>query len=222
MSSLPKTDATTVAVVTGGHAFDVSGFHNLFRSLPGVDAYIQPIEDFVSDVGKVRKDYDVVLFYNMPRGVPSAEEGREGRIRRTLEELGTTEQGIFLLHHAILTYIPWAFWSDLTGIADRELTSYHHDENLHVQIANPDHPITQGLEPWDMVDETYVMNNPDASNDILLSVDHSKSMKAIAWTHTFGQARVFCFQSGHDNQTYVNPQFRTVVERGIQWCAGKI
>lgn len=36
-----KTDSPglNVAVVTGGHAFDVPNFYRLFRQLPGVDAY---------------------------------------------------------------------------------------------------------------------------------------------------------------------------------------
>ena len=67
MSSLPKTDKTTVAVVTGGHAFDVPGFHALFRSLPDADCYIQHVEDYgyedyVYNAGHVRDEYDVVLF----------------------------------------------------------------------------------------------------------------------------------------------------------------
>jgi type 1 glutamine amidotransferase len=91
-----------------------------------------------------------------------------------------------------------------------------------VEIAHPEHPITAGLSAWEMVDETYVMAEPDADNDILLTVDHPRSTVAIAWSRTFRQAPVFCFQSGHDNKTYANPHFRRIVERGIQWCAGRL
>ena len=31
-----------VAVVTGGHFYEVVEFHRLFRSLDGIDAYVQP------------------------------------------------------------------------------------------------------------------------------------------------------------------------------------
>jgi type 1 glutamine amidotransferase len=47
-------------------------------------------------------------------------------------------------------------------------------------------------------------------------------MSAIAWTRDFKGSRVFCLQSGHDNETYVDPNFRTVLTRGIQWCARRI
>ena len=117
----------------------------------------------------------------MPSGIPSeAGEGYEGKIRGILEGLGKTSQGIFILHHGILVYREWPFWSDLVGIGNRETRSVHHDLNLHIEVSNPDHPITRGLEAWDMVDETYVMDEPEEENGILLSVDHPQSMKAIA------------------------------------------
>ena len=56
MSSLAKSDKTSVAVVTGGHSFDVPGFHALFRSLPDVDPYIQHMEDYIHDSGEVSKE----------------------------------------------------------------------------------------------------------------------------------------------------------------------
>ena len=75
MSSLKKTDKTTVAVVTGRHPFDVPGFHAVFRSMPTVDYYLQHMEDFVSDAGGVRNEYDVVLFYHFHQPTPGAETG---------------------------------------------------------------------------------------------------------------------------------------------------
>ena len=57
---------------------------------------------------------------------------------------------------------------------------------------------------------------------MLLSVENDKSMKHIAWTRQHEKSRVFCFQSGHDNDTWANPNFREVLRRGIQWCAGRI
>ena len=217
-SSLPATDEISVAVVTGAHVFDVPGFHAVFRSFAGVDPYVQYMDDFAADVGKVRDQYDVVVFYNMHMETPAAET----QIRSALEGLGAiASQGIFVLHHAILAYPEWSLWSDLVGIEDRGF-GYHMNQEIRVEIARADHPITRGLEAWDMVDETYTMNIPGEESEILLRVEHPRSMSAIAWTHQFEQARVFCLQSGHDNLTYVEPGFRAVVQRGIEWCAGKI
>ena len=208
-------DSIKVAVITGGHFFDVPGFHAIFRDMPQVDSYIQLEANWAVDIGQALDTYDVFLFYNMPRGLP------EERTRPVLEKLGESGQGIFLLHHAILAYEQWPFWSDLVGISDRSF-GYDHEQELSVQIADPAHPITQGIEPWQMVDETYSMASAGADSHRLLTTDHPRSMRVLGWTRQFRNARVFCYQSGHDNLTYVDPNFRKTILRGIQWCAGRI
>ena len=214
-TSRPDNDSIKVAVITGGHFFDVPGFHAVFRDMPQVDSYIQLEANWAADVGNVLDTYDVFLFYNMPRGEP------EERTRPVLEKLGESGQGIFLLHHAILAYEQWPFWSDLVGISDRSF-GYDHDQELSVEIADPAHPITQGIEPWQMVDETYSMASAGQDSHLLLTTDHPRSMRVLGWTRQFRNARVFCYQSGHDNLTYVDPNFRKTILRGIQWCAGRI
>ena len=217
VDALPRTGDISAAVITGGHAFDVPGFHALFRSLTGVGSYIQHMEDFFADVARVRDQYDVLVFYNMPREAP------EGRVKTALEAIGTTDQGILLLHHGILSHRDWPLWDELVGISDRIAGfQFEHGVQLRIDIADPSHPITEGLQPWDMVDETYLMNEPGEDSQVLLTVDHPESMSAIAWTRDFKGSRVFCLQSGHDNETYVDPNFRTVLTRGIQWCARRI
>lgn len=211
----PNDEKIKVAVITGGHFFDVPGFHAVFRDMPGVDSYIQLEANWAADIGNVQDTYDVFLFYNMPRGLP------EERTRPVLEKLGESGQGIFLLHHAILAYDQWPFWSDLVGIADRSF-GYDHEQEFTVDIADPAHPITHGIEPWQMVDETYSMASAGQDSQHLLTTDHTTSMHVLGWTRQFRNSRVFCFQSGHDNLTYVDPNFRKTVLRGIQWCAGRI
>ncbi len=208
-------DRIKVAVITGGHTFDVPGFHAIFRALPSVDSFIQQEENWAADVGNVLDTYDVFLFYNMPRGLP------EERTRPVLEKLGQSGQGIFLLHHAILAYLQWPFWSDLVGIPDRSF-GYDHDQEFPVHIVDPVHPITQGIEPWQMFDETYSMTSAGQDSRHLLTTDHPASMSVLGWTRQFRNARVFCYQSGHDNHAYTDPTFRSLILRGIQWCARRI
>ena len=210
-----------VAVITGGHPYDVPNFQRLFRSLPGVDAYIQHLEDFVTSPEEVRKSYDVVLFYTMlVRGPSDDHPWYAGEVKTVLSQLGETNQGILVLHHAILNYPDWDLWRELSGIHGK-FWGYHHDETLDIKIVNHDHPITRGLADWTMIDETYEMGEPDPGNEMLMTVDHPQSMKAVGWVRTYRNARVFSFQSGHDNQTWVDATFREVLHRGILWCAGR-
>ncbi len=212
-----------VAVVTGGHPYDVPGLTAMFRELPGIDAYFQHMEDFVTDTAGRRGWYDVALFYTMLQETPTGEgPWFMEKAKSALEFLGETPQGIFLLHHSILAYPQWPFWRGLTGIAECAFHAYHLGETVRVNVAESGHPITQGLRSWEMIDETYEMNEPDSDSTVLLTLDHPRSMRAAAWTRLFRNARVFCFQCGHDNTAYAHPHFRTVVARGLEWCAGRL
>ncbi len=211
-----------VAVITGGHSYDVPNFHLLFRALPDIDAYIQHMNDFASSPEDVRNSYDVILFYTMFMDEPT-DEGlpwHAGKPLTALQELGATSQGIVLLHHAILAYPRWPTWTDISGLADRSF-EFDHDQTLDVRVADADHPITAGVHDWRMIDETYLMASSGADSHALLTVDHPRSMKTIAWTRTYRNARVFCFQSGHDNLTWPDPNFQQVLRQGILWAAGR-
>ncbi|HHX44495.1 MAG TPA: ThuA domain-containing protein [Chloroflexi bacterium] len=210
------------AVVTGNHPYDVVSFQRMLRALEGIDPFVQHIDDLVADAGHVRVLYDVVAFYHFEQETPGTTDDARGQETRTaLEEFADTGQGIVLLHHALLAYPGWDTWSQLCGIADRRFT-YHQGQSVRVEIAAPDHPITADLAPWEMEDETYVMAEPGADSHVLLTTEHPQSMRSLAWTRQFGSARVFCCTLGHDSKAFGNPNFRTVLRRGMLWAAGRL
>ena len=181
------------------------------------------MDDFASSDERVRDSYDAVVFYTMLTDGP-CDEGQPwyaGKPAAALEHLGDTQQGIVLLHHAILAYPQWSVWNEIAGIEDRSF-GYHVGESIRIEVADPDHPITRGLSGWEAVDETYTMVDPQSGNHPLLSVEHPRSMKTIAWAREHKSARVFCFQSGHDNQAWESGGFREVLRRGILWSARRI
>ncbi|MCY2994961.1 MAG: ThuA domain-containing protein [Planctomycetota bacterium] len=214
-AALADAPAVKVVVLTGGHGYDEPNFQKLFQSLAGIQATLRTMDQFVASPPDVRDGYDVVLFYHMLMPTP------QGKALEALEHLGSTEQGILVLHHALLAYPQWQVWTDIMGIADRKF-GYFHDQKLHVNVVNAQHPITQGIKSWDMVDESYTMADAGAGSEILLNTDHSKSMKTLGWTRQYKKSRVFCCESGHDNQTWVDSNFREVLRRGLLWCAKRI
>lgn len=212
-----------MAVVTGGHSFNVIEFHRLFRQLENIEVYIQHMDDFASSSAEIRHSYDVILFYTMLLDGPT-DDGHPwyaGKPKSVLEELGQIGQGIFMLHHSILAYREWPIWSQIVGFSD--LT---HDvtmaQTLFVEVEEHEHPITSGISGWDMVDETYKMCDPEPDSQILLTTKHPTSMRVLAWTRQYKNSRVFCYQSGHDSRTWDNPNFITMLWRGIEWCARRI
>ena len=210
------------AVITGGHDYDVVSFHELFRTLPDVNAYPQNMEDFVTDTGNNRDSYDALLFYNMHTTTPGPDQGRLGtRMKETLEALGESRQGIFVLHHGLVAFPDWPLWGDVTGLSRRDNIGGAGNQTVHLEIADADHPITRGMEPWVIVDETYKAVDADETSHVLLRTEHPGSMKTMAWTREHRNARVVCFQSGHDKVAFDNPGFRSIVSRGLLWSARK-
>ena len=205
-----------VAVITGSHPFEVPEFTDFFRNLSGIDCYVQDLENFAADMSDIRREYDVLLFYNMHMQPPA-----DQATRRVIERLGETSQGLFLLHHGILGFPDWHIWSEIVGIQNRQFT-YHPGETVAVEIVDASHPITKGLSPWQMMDELYRMADAGDGSQILLGTHHPKSLKTLAWVRKYRNAPVFCYASGHGKDTWATPSFRTVVERGIYWLAGKL
>jgi hypothetical protein len=209
-----------IAVITGGHPFDVQPFHQLFRSLPGIDAYIQHTDEFSSEPVEVRDSYDVVVFYSMLKDTPQdGVSWYTGKPRSAFERLGETRQGIVILHHGLLAYPDWPLWDQVVGMPARINRSYHPNEHIRVDIADPQHLIAQGIAAWEMIDETYVMPEAGPGNHVFLTTRHPKCVRTVGWTREYKQARVFCFQSGHGYATYADANFRAVLANGIRWTA---
>ena len=112
-----------------------------------------------------------------------------GKPRAALERLVETGQGIFVLHHALVAYRTWDFWNTVVGIADRREFGYAPDQSLRIEVADPDHPITRGLAAWELTDETYTVNLPGPDSHILLTTEHPKCMRTVAWTREVGKSR---------------------------------
>jgi hypothetical protein len=210
------------AVITGMHPYDVPNFYGIFKAMPDVDFYPQNLWDFATCPPELRQWYDVVVFYNMHMETPNPEAGAwDALVKTALDQIGESSQGVLLLHHSILAWPELELWNDLTGVQERGF-GYHIGETVTYDIAAPEHPITKGLSSWTMMDETYTMIEPPASCQVLITTEHERSMKSIAWTNQYKQVKVFCYQSGHDNATYTDASFRTVLNRGIEWLAGRI
>ena len=170
----------------------------------------------------------MIAFYNYQQTTPGEDGDELGMLaKEPLEALGEDGRGILMLHHALTAFPKWQYWLDICGMED--WTKPHQpgpisstDQRIHIEVSDPEHPITKGLKSWDMVDETYNFADATAGSEVLLTTKHPESMSTIAWTRVHRNARVFCYQLGHDSQAFSNPQFQTILARGVQWLAGRI
>jgi hypothetical protein len=213
-----------VLIVTGGHAFDEAPFFAMFDRMPGI---LWGHVRYGGEAEKALKPetsgrYDALLFYDMNQ--------QQGPHTQALEQiLGQGKPAVFL-HHAIGSYPEWTDYAQVVGghanfggrlIPGVPNTKFLHDVWMHVEIADPRHPITQDLRDFDIYDEAY--KNVGISSDVhvLLRTSHPASDRAIAWTHRYKKSRVVYLQLGHGPQAFSHPIFETLVHRSLLWSAGR-
>lgn len=214
-----KNGRLSVAVIEGWHPFEAPQWIKLFSDMESLDCYFQTIDNWAFDCAKCKDEYDVVLFYNMNMSFDDAPF--KELLVKAIEDLYRSPQGKVILHHALLAYPQSRQWTEFAGIEDRSF-KHHPDQSYAVDIASAAHPITQGIGCFSIIDETYTMSNAGPDSDILLTTAHNPSMRTLAWTRIVQNARVFCFQCGHDHLAWENPAFRMILHRGILWAANRL
>ncbi|MGW8430667.1 ThuA domain-containing protein [Curtobacterium citreum] len=98
---------------------------------------------------------------------------------------------------------------------------------VHITEAGHEHPITQGIEDFDLVTEQYWVLS-DEYNDVLATTTQeardfdawNRPVTASAiWTRQWGQGRVFVSAPGHRLEVVESQPLRTIIERGLLWAA---
>jgi hypothetical protein len=212
-----------VAVVTGGHPFDVPALRDMFARMTDFDVYHQDLDNWAASKSDGTFGmYDVFVFYNMHSwGILSVRKDMDERIIHALNDLGQTRQGLLVLHHGLLAFPDMQVWSDICNVQNRRLRGFKPPEPIRTHVADRQHPITRDLDDWETRDEVYLIDSPSQKSTCLLTTDHPESMPVLGWAHPYKEARVFCYQAGHDGSAFANSSFQQVLVRGIEWLAGR-
>ena len=211
--------AIRVLVVTGGHDYP-TGFYTLFHGHPDVRwdhrAHRAPADGYGRDMAK---RYDVVVLYDMEQDAPETQ-------RRNLMDFVRAGRGVVALHHAIASMPQWKEFHDLIGgkylqesEAGRPPSTYQHDVRMRIHVADRTHPVTRGIDDFEIEDEVYggLSLSPDAH--VLLTTDHPASTKAVAWVTPNAHARVVTIQPGHGEPAFADASYRRLVIQAIRWAA---
>lgn len=209
-----------VLVVTGGHDFDTA-FFTLFREMDGIryDTVSQPAANgmFLSDSAS---GYDAIVFYDM---VQSISERQKMAFIKLLE--GGT--GMVFLHHSLVSYQKWDLFHDIVGGKYCEkgfhsasgLSTYKHDLELHIHVADTSHPVTRGIKDFDIHDEGYGNIMVHDYVHTLLTTSHPDCSKDIAWVNSFGNSKIVYLMSGHDSKAWRNPSFKILLRNAVFWVS---
>lgn len=219
-------DQAAVLLVTGGHDFDQDSLRDLFHSIPGVTI---SRAEYPAAAGmftpQLADDYDAIVFYDMWTKPLSAEQ------QQGLLDLLNRGIGVVGLHHTLAAHPAWSEYAKIIGgryhVQDRQAdgrkvtrSSYHHDQEIKIHIAASEHPITQGLADFVVQDETYASWELDPQVEVLLTTEHPRSDRALAWVKTYGNSRICYVQPGHGPPAFENSHYRKLMARCVRWAAG--
>jgi len=216
-----------VLVITGGHPFEHEQFYDVFTSIPDIQMDKADYPAAAALLGPAAADkYDVIVFYDMwAQGITPV---RQQAFVKLLEK----GIGIVALHHTLAAHENWPEYAKIIGGRyyraehtengkTMPASTYLHGQEIRVHVANPNHPITRGLQDYTIHDETYKGYDVDPNVKVLLTTDNPTSGRQLAWVKTYENSRVFYMESGHDHFAYENPNFRTLVARAIRWSAAR-
>jgi type 1 glutamine amidotransferase len=170
----------------------------------------------------LRGKYDVVIMYDFSRDL-------DEKSKKNLREFVESGKGVVVLHHALLNYQKWNWWyQDTVGGSYRlardgniPSSTVKNDQDILVTPAEP-HPITEGIGPFHVVDETYgrMWISPDVRP--LLTTDNPNSSRVVAWIGPRAGTKVVAIQLGHGPTVFGDRSYRALVHNAILWAAGRI
>ncbi len=215
---------TKVLLITGGHGFEREPFLKVFRDNSNITFTHAEHSKGTADAYDRADlfDYDVIVLYDMPKEISDAQKQR-------FIELTKKGIGLVVLHHALVSYQHWPDYEriiggrypeeDGKGGVVTEKVGYQHDVDYTVKITAKDHPITAGVGDFQINDEIYWGFRTAADIKPLITTDHPKSGKPLAWTRNEANSRIVYLQLGHGPEAYSNPNYRKLVAQSIQFVA---
>ena len=207
------TDAKIHAlVITGGHGFEGEPFWEMFSSFENF-SYDTAVFPGAFDYLNVEaaKNYDALVFYDMWQEITADQQV-------AYLELLNHGKPIVYLHHALISFPEWEEFNQIVGgVWKQGKGTVKHNVQYTIQIADPDHPATKGMQDFEIEDETYGNFNTNPDVNVLLKAEHPESAPVIGWTHRYGDSPIVYIQLGHDGLAYGNPGYRQLVNQGIRW-----
>jgi uncharacterized protein len=170
--------------------------------------------------------HDALVFYDMPEDVILSDEQKQNM----LNYFKDGAPAVFL-HHSLLSYREWEKFPDVIGgryynktpliteNGDTLQSVFRHDVLYSISIADDQHPVTRGLEDFEIFDETYNNYYVRDNVKVLLTTDHPSSGHIIGWINSYGKSQVVYLMNGHGETAYENPDYRRLLHNAINWVA---
>lgn len=224
--SAPTNSPIRVLLMTGGHKFETEPFFKLFKDNPEITYQaVEPPQGYEQLRPEHAAAYDVLVLYTYNRSISE-------QAKSDLVNWLASGKGLVVLHHAIATYPDWPeYWKILgaryylkSNVVDgvfKPRSAFKEGMHFKIHVAAPNHPVTRGVQDFEIHDETYKLFDVYDECHPLLTTDEPRSNPVIAWAKTYKKARVVYLQSGHDHFAYENPNYQQILRQALRWTANR-
>jgi len=208
-----------ILIVTGGKAVDKENFYKLFESF-SYDTTSKPFAFQLFDLDNIA-NYKAIVFYDTYQSI--TEEQKESFMN--IFEKGI---GVLFLHHSLVSHQEWSEYENIVGgryfhqvWVDNEKkygpSTYKHDQDLLVEIIDKNHPVTNGLDNFEIHDETYLNYRVLPKVQPLLRTNYRESGEILGWTHKYKNSKVVYIMMGHDKNAFENKSYKKLIENSIYY-----
>lgn len=167
-------------------------------------------------------DYGVIVFTLYNRNLPPI----SAEAQKNLLDFVKGGKGFYVQHLASASFKDWEEFGKLCGRHWVMGKSGHGPRSVfRSKVADREHPITRGIDDFDIDDELYAKLQGDEEIHVLVTADSDWSghTEPLVFTRPYGKGRVVQNAFGHDAKAILNPAVRQLVARGVEWAAtGKV
>jgi uncharacterized protein len=166
--------------------------------------------------------YDVIAFTMFNKTVPMITD----QAKENLLDFVKGGKGFYVQHLASASFAAWPEFGELCGRKWVMGTSGHGPREVFTaKVIDKNHPITEGIDSFDIDDELYAKLQGDTPIKVLVEADSpwSKKTEPLLFTLDYGKGRSVYSAFGHDGKAIKHPSVRVLIPRAVEWAAtGKV
>lgn len=156
--------------------------------------------------------YDACVFYTDVGDLTAAQE-------KSLLNYVASGKGFVGIHTANASFRKNRNYIDMLGC---EFDYHSPYMEFTVSVHDNGHPITKGLNDFQITDELHVTKHDPQKFHTLLKAHYEDTDQPMAYTKIWGEGKIFYTALGHSIDVFKNEHFQTLVFRGIQWSCNRI
>lgn len=123
--------------------------------------------------------------------------------------------GFLNLHNALGLYPENGPYLRLAG---GRYTGHGPLERFRVEVADAEHPITHGVEPFSVADEQHAPEHDGKVHLLLRARSDDGKVTTAGWAYEPGRGRLCHLAPGHTREALLRPMYQRLLTNAVLWC----